>query len=530
MFEHHYLLTTPAGPMLLSHNRSDMYDRWTRAMSPTAFWRFQDAGTTATDDIGSWNATVAAGATRAACPMFPTDQPANRMSFNGTTQYANAGALFPQVNAPTAITLEAIISWSDTSLRYVMCSATPSGATVSGIALYQQSGRIKALASYAAGVSQIVLQSSVLTTGTEYHANVTWNGTTMSLYVNGALVDSSTPGASLDVNSTGYFGIGARLDAAGAPYATPGYWYGTIAKAAVYPVCMTAAMIADRYIIASATGCPTSAGTSKVVVTKRPMWTATQRRTNDPYPKRDGARIGSAYDDEAVFIANGKMYGLGQSTAELNLTAVSQLEQAIRIRLASIRRADGTLKWAPRGFVPLKATVRRHERLDTPDGISAIKDYQMSLVSGDPMVYGYDASTVSLTPATSTGFTSPFASPFYEGSAGGEQTFTNAGDSSVYPVLTIYGPITTPVATNVTTGAALALTALTVADGQYVTIDTWAKTVLINGVTDGYAYFDASLSTMWSLAAGANVCRLAGTTTGANTRMTVTASPGWAAS
>lgn len=82
----------------------------------------------------------------------------------------------------------------------------------------------------------------------------------------------------------------------------------------------------------------------------------------------------------------------------------------------------------------------------------------------------------------------------------------NNGHAEAYPVWTIHGPGSAITLTNNTTGKSLALTGnggLTLTSSDTLTIDTQARTVLLNGSTSEYSRLSFA-SSLWTLARGFN--------------------------
>jgi hypothetical protein len=108
-------------------------------------------------------------------------------------------------------------------------------------------------------------------------------------------------------------------------------------------------------------------------------------------------------------------------------------------------------------------------------------------VAPDPRRYSAteQTPTVGLPSATETGFGAPFGAPigFGGAGAGGDVTVTNDGDLAARPVLTISGPVLNPVVRNNTTGEELRF-GIDVAAGDFLTVDTAARTVLLNGTAN----------------------------------------------
>lgn len=110
--------------------------------------------------------------------------------------------------------------------------------------------------------------------------------------------------------------------------------------------------------------------------------------------------------------------------------------------------------------------------------------FNIVLIAGDPIIYDNatgTALTASLPRIVAGGYTYPVVYPVVYAAGSGPTTITNSGSVAVLPVITLTGVMTNPMVTNVTTGAFIALTGLTTAPGDVVTIDMRARTVLLNG-------------------------------------------------
>lgn len=100
------------------------------------------------------------------------------------------------------------------------------------------------------------------------------------------------------------------------------------------------------------------------------------------------------------------------------------------------------------------------------------------------------------------------------GSVIGETTVFNAGTVAAYPLLRLYGPIGDGSddvhVLHVESGRRLAFTGLTVGAGEFVEIDTRAKTVryLGDGNDSRYDDVDFGVHEWWSLAPGPNTIRV----------------------
>jgi len=149
------------------------------------------------------------------------------------------------------------------------------------------------------------------------------------------------------------------------------------------------------------------------------------------------------------------------------------------------------------------------------------------MAASDPSIYAFTESTESDTlPSTEGGreFNETPDITFGAVSTGGLFDCTNDGTFETWPVIKLTGPVASPGVTNVTTGGELELS-LTVADGDYVLLDTSARTVLLNGTASRYSSLTAA-STWWALSPGDNEIRYEASTTTTST-ITLTWRSAW---
>lgn len=176
-------------------------------------------------------------------------------------------------------------------------------------------------------------------------------------------------------------------------------------------------------------------------------------------------------------------------------------------------RTDAILRFQPSGMELLQTRVRRQ---NGPRFAGAWqKTCQVGLVADDPRIYSDTVYTNSV-PAAATGF-EPSGRSFPEtgditygiSTPSGQILVTNAGNTTSYPVFTIYGPGNFPALTNATSGYTLFFTG-TLGSGEYLTIDTnpLRRTVTLNGSASAYRRLRFADSTWWGLVPGINDVRL----------------------
>ncbi len=169
---------------------------------------------------------------------------------------------------------------------------------------------------------------------------------------------------------------------------------------------------------------------------------------------------------------------------------------ATRLKFSSTLEASrgGTLTCVENG-VALSALVRLTGPVRIAQNGAYGFDFQLQLTAPDPRKYA-DAveSSVGL-PLAPAGLVFPLAFPLDFGTAsGGSVAVENVGTVKTWPVLRITGRAVNPRVTNPVTGDELRL-AMTVEAGQYVDIDTAARTVLLQGTASRRAM--ASVSGEW---------------------------------
>jgi hypothetical protein len=108
-------------------------------------------------------------------------------------------------------------------------------------------------------------------------------------------------------------------------------------------------------------------------------------------------------------------------------------------------------------------------------------EFGLSLVAPDPRKYGPVVEVVTGMAGSTGGLPFPLTFPLAFGSAsGGSVTVDNTGTIKSWPIMRIAGPVVNPRIINPATGDELRVN-LTLAAGEYLDIDTAARTVLLQG-------------------------------------------------
>jgi hypothetical protein len=148
---------------------------------------------------------------------------------------------------------------------------------------------------------------------------------------------------------------------------------------------------------------------------------------------------------------------------------------------------------------------RRREmdvNLDYVYGIPAVK---LQFEAMDPRMYDNTLSSATMTIAVaSDGLDFDIVFDLDIGTVvGGLVSCTNSGNTPVYPQATLPGPITNPSIINTTTGKTLRMVG-SVDSGDSLIVDFYQRTILLNGTSSRYNFFDSNVSEWWTLQPGAN--------------------------
>lgn len=200
---------------------------------------------------------------------------------------------------------------------------------------------------------------------------------------------------------------------------------------------------------------------------------------------------------------------------------------AARLAFASTLEANrgGTLSCTENGLT-LSALVRLTGPVRlSPAGANAF-EFQLQLTAPDPRKYAPAVEQSVGLPLAAAGLVFPVAFPANFGAtSGGSIALTNVGTVKSWPVLRIAGPVVNPRITNPVTGDSLRL-AMSLDAGQYVDIDTAARTVLLMGSASRRAL--VSVVGEWlPVAPGACALAFAADTYDAGALLTVAARSAW---
>lgn len=205
----------------------------------------------------------------------------------------------------------------------------------------------------------------------------------------------------------------------------------------------------------------------------------------------------------------------GGRSIQLTVVVHAEDEQAFADAVRALRTAfvptiTGTLTFQLAGVAddqPARVTARCRE-LALPMRSDWWAGYGLAgieLFATDPLIYSETEHELSTTlPESPEGLTWPLSWPLTWGavSAAGTIVADNDGSFNAPVVLRIDGPVTDPRIENLTVGRTIELD-MTLAEGEFVVIDTKARTVLLAGTANRYSNLTPD-NQWWDLAPGAN--------------------------
>jgi hypothetical protein len=195
-----------------------------------------------------------------------------------------------------------------------------------------------------------------------------------------------------------------------------------------------------------------------------------------------GARLGSKLYGRRIFTVNFTILGSSASDYE---TKRQNLINAL-----GIMGGTYTMRINTRDGTQLKSEAIINS-LDVPysKGNVVMGDVRVELVAPNPFIKSYLSVSGTVYQWSGGGFAIPFGIPLdMSTQSDALKTITNNGNGNAYPVITIHGQIENPTVYNVTTGEDFSLT-YNIGNGDYITIDTWNRTVVLNGTTNVKRYF-----------------------------------------
>ncbi len=158
--------------------------------SPLSYWRFGESnGTVANDSAGTTNGTYLAGFTLGATGAIANDTN-TAVLFDGMSGYASMGASF-NFGGTSSMTIELWIkpAPADSSYRRIISKETIDGNGREGYLIGYEGANNLSFERFQSGAETAI--GGVITPTVSSFVGATFDGTTMIIYVNGAVVQSS---------------------------------------------------------------------------------------------------------------------------------------------------------------------------------------------------------------------------------------------------------------------------------------------------------------------------------------------------
>lgn len=228
----------------------------------------------------------------------------------------------------------------------------------------------------------------------------------------------------------------------------------------------------------------------------------------------DGARLGTYNYGRRIMSVEGELWG---STA----TDYESKRRALQLALG-ISNGLTTLTINTKSGLTLEASVILNVQLgaEYQKGNIIFGSFRIEFVAPYPFLLSSTSTNTQVDPYTGGGGAIPSAIPFSLGVGGsGAETINNAGNGTEYPTIKIYGSIENPSMQNTTTGKQFSLSYNLSTSTDYIEIDTYNQTVLLNGVTNIRQYFSGDFIT---LEAGDNEIKLTSASYDSNAHAIVT--------
>lgn len=209
------------------------------------------------------------------------------------------------------------------------------------------------------------------------------------------------------------------------------------------------------------------------------------------------------------------------STAANRTTYEDQLIQY----LMSAMDTDASISWTPDDGTSDTRVIRNLRLSGRPVvtgrwGLAKVFSFEMVSTRATAESNTETSTDSSSLDATGSGLVLPFTFPIsFTPSGGGLVTAPNAGNAVSYPVLQIHGAVTNPrVKKNGTTGV-ISLTT-TVANGDYLEVDLFNKTVKLNGGTSVPNVLDSANTVWFGIEVGGSALTLSGSNVDGSAKLT----------
>lgn len=247
------------------------------------------------------------------------------------------------------------------------------------------------------------------------------------------------------------------------------------------------------------------------------------RGSSEPRPDAHGVSSGPSYAGERPITMAGQIVPQGVTDTAAKLDRNIKLGKLRRVT-GSLMTRQGQLIWQPEGGFEMVAAVRLQAPVRTPG--AWVKDFQLSLIASDPLIYSREWTTVTRGPANyfplpwilttaydlngsrveQWGTEAVRGFVTNQGSAG---TILDPNDPGAPFVATITGVAgTNPALINQTNESGIFMGPLTLAENDVLVIDSATGDVTFNG-SNANGVVQVPLTRWWGLTHDSNEIRLA---------------------
>jgi hypothetical protein len=219
--------------------------------------------------------------------------------------------------------------------------------------------------------------------------------------------------------------------------------------------------------------------------------------------------------------------GLGFTIAavyEASASARQTAEDTLMKVIGSMLDADGEVSFTPHGG-GADRVLRNVRAIGVPKVVGNLGPYLLYGITLQSERHLVESDTETDTDSSALdsaggGLTFPLTFPIiFTASGAGVVTVPNAGTSESYPLLTITGPISTPIITHADTGERIRLDT-SIAAGETVEVDLFRKTVKAGGTRSIRSTLDVASSTWFSIPIGGVQLQLSGSNFDGDTKLT----------
>lgn len=219
-----------------------------------------------------------------------------------------------------------------------------------------------------------------------------------------------------------------------------------------------------------------------------------------------GARFSNAYYGRRVMSIEGEIVATDKGDFETKRRAMQKaLDLSVGLKQLNINTKSGLL---------LKADVVVNSKFEAEyeAGKMIRCDFRIELVSPFPFLESQTNNERDILILNSGGGEIPMEIPFSLAlGATVIEPIDNAGNGNAFPNVRIYGTIENPSLINQTTGKTLSITYDMTLDTDYIDLDFYNRTAILNGTTNVMQYISGD---WWELIPGENSIKLTGASAG----------------